>query len=193
MGRGFTPLLPLTTFTADRMSNLLKRLRGQPEGWFADGWRSEMLASLADIVRRLRAERGPVPSSWRWGDLRPLMLEHPVGAVGALAPIFNRGPFPWGGDGGTVSQAGTPVLNPLANPNPIASVRAVIDVGEWENSRFVLPGGQSGNPFSPHYDDLLPLWLQGEGVAIAWSSEAVAAARKHTLKLMPLRHRSSLD
>ena len=23
---------------------------------------------------------------------------------------------------------------------------------------FVLPGGQSGNPLSPHYDDLFPLW-----------------------------------
>jgi penicillin amidase len=118
------------------------------------------------------------------------MLEHPVGAVRALAPIFNRGPFPWGGDGGTVSQAGTTVLNAFANPNAIASVRVVIDVGEWENSRFVLPGGQSGNPFSTHYDDLLPLWLRGDGVPIAWSPDAVAAATRHTLKLEPLTRRA---
>jgi penicillin amidase len=77
-------------------------------------------------------------------------------------------------------------LNPVANPGAIASLRFVVEVGDWENASFVLPGGQSGNPFSRHYDDLLPLWRRGEGVPIAWSPEAVAAATVTTLRLQPI-------
>jgi penicillin amidase len=64
-------------------------------------------------------------------------------------------------------------------------MRSVIDVGAWDNCRFVLPAGQSGNPLSPHYGDLLPLWQRGEGVPIAWSPEAVARATRDTLRLVP--------
>ena len=186
MGKGFTALLPLTTFAAGRSSGILRRIREQPAGWFDRGWSAELNDALATVIRRLRDDHGDDPSRWRWGDLRPLTLEHPVGAVKALAPIFNRGPFPYGGDGSTLAQAGMTPLHPLSNPLAIASVRAVIDVGAWENSRFVLPGGQSGNPFSTHYDDLLQFWHRGEGVPIAWSADAVASATVHTLSLRPL-------
>jgi penicillin G amidase len=47
----------------------------------------------------------------------------------------------------------------------------------------VLPGGQSGNPLSQHYDDQFPLWQRGEGVPIAWTPEAVRAAAVVTLTL----------
>ena len=60
-------------------------------------------------------------------------------------------------------------------------------VGDWDNVRFVLPGGQSGNPFSPHYDDQLPLWKLGAGIPIAWSDDAIKAATVHTLRLEPSR------
>src|SRR6266704_4029305 len=43
----------------------------------------------------------------------------------------------------------------------------VVENGEWEWARFVLPGGHSGNPFSPHYDYQVPVWLAGQGVPIA--------------------------
>jgi penicillin amidase len=92
--------------------------------------------------------------------------------------------LPWGGDGNTVSQAsggGRPGV-----PQVIASLRVAIEAGDWDNARFVLPGGQSGNPFSRHYDDMLPLWLRGQGVPIPWSAEAVAAATVTTLRLEPL-------
>ena len=50
---------------------------------------------------------------------------------------------------------------------------------------FRLPGGQSGNPLSPHYDDLLPLWRRGDGVPIAWSPEMVRKSAKDILTLAP--------
>jgi penicillin amidase len=185
LGRGFADLVQASTFAAGRTSRVLRRLREQPPGWFQRGWPEEMLDALAEVVGRLRADHGPMPETWAWGKLRPLTLEHPFGAVKALAPVFNRGPFPWGGDGNTVSQAsggGRPGV-----PQVIASLRVAIEAGDWDNARFVLPGGQSGNPFSRHYDDMLPLWLRGDGVPIPWSEDAVAAATVNTLRLEPLK------
>jgi penicillin amidase len=179
LGRGFADLLPVSTFAAGRTSRVLRRLKEQPGGWF-DSWQDEMLSALSDVVRTLREQFGPMPEDWAWGKVRPLTLPHPFGRVKALAPVFNRGPFAWGGDGNTVSQAGG------SNPAVIASLRFAVEVDDWEGARFVLPGGQSGNPFSPHYDDMLPLWQRGEGVPIAWTQEAVYDAAVEALRLEPL-------
>jgi penicillin G amidase len=113
-------------------------------------------------------------------------LEHPMGRVKALAPLLNRGPFAWGGDANTISQTGGAPGRASGDPPVVASLRAVIEVGDWENARFVLPGGQSGNPFSRHYDDLVLLWKRGDGVPIAWSEESVQRAAVATLRLLPL-------
>jgi penicillin amidase len=187
LGRGFASLLPITTFAAGRGSKVIALLREQPEGWFDAGWQNEMADALTAVVTRLTSDYGSDPSGWAWGRLRTLTLRHPLGRVRRLAPLFNRGPYPWGGDGNTISQAGMTPLRHLGNPLVIASLRAVIDVGAWDASRFALPGGQSGNPFSPHYDDMLGLWQRGEGVPIAWSRQAIEAASVSCLTLSPLR------
>jgi penicillin amidase len=187
LGRGFSPLMPGTTFTGGRTSRVVRRLIEQPAGWFERDWQSEMVDALSSVVANLRERFGPHASQWEWGHVRPLTLEHPLGRVKALAPMFNRGPFPWGGDGNTISQAsGT-------SPMVVASLRTAIPVGDWDEARFVLPGGQSGNPFSPHYDDQLPLWQRGEGIPIAWSKEAVEGASVSALRLVPLKVQGSRD
>ena len=95
-------------------------------------------------------------------------------------------PYPLSGDTNTVLQSGVDLLEIDASPRFIPSLRMVVDVGEWDEARFVLPGGQSGNPLSPHYDDMLPLWRKGEGVPIAWSPDRVETATRKTLSLTPL-------
>ena len=49
----------------------------------------------------------------------------------------------------------------------------------------MLAGGQSGNPLSPHYDDLIETWQRGGGVPLHWSREAVERATVATLTLVP--------
>ena len=164
----------------------LQRIIEQPEGWFARGWPAEITDALSTVVRDLRQRFGPDPDAWAWGRARRLELQHPMGRVPEIAPLLNRGPFAWGGDGNTISQAGTSALRPLSNPTAIASLRCVIDVGDWDAARWVLPGGQSGDPLSPHYDDQVPLWLRGEGIAIAWSEDELQKCTESTMTLRPL-------
>jgi penicillin amidase len=134
---------------------------------------------------KLRQDYGGDPERWAWGGVRPLTLRHSVGEQAPLDRVFNLGPFPWGGDANTIGQAATDPIDPAADIFFIASLRIVVDVGNWEASRFVLPGGESGNPLSPHYDDQLPLWQRGEGVPIAWSPQRVEQVAESVLRLRP--------
>jgi penicillin amidase len=185
LGRGFHVLAPATLHGRRRIGQLVSLLREQPAGWLERTWPEEIADSLAAVVRRLRAQLGEDDAGWSWGRVRPVRLRHPLGAVPPFRPVFDLGPTGLGGDATTVAQAAVDVSNPTAPPTAIPSLRAVIDVGDWEASRFSLPGGQSGNPCSSHYDDLLPLWQAGSGVPIAWSADSVRAATVATLRLVP--------
>jgi penicillin amidase len=135
----------------------------------------------------LRARHGNDLQQWRWGHIRPLNLRHTLGDRAPFGPVFNRGPLPWGGDANTVAQASVDLLEPTGNPIAIASLRMVIDLGDWEACRYALPGGQYVNPVSPLYDDLLPTWTRGDGVPIAWSAVAIEASARVSLQLEPRR------
>ena len=42
------------------------------------------------------------------------------------------------------------------------STRRIIDFSDIENSQSILPAGNSGNPFSKHYDDQAKLFVDGQ-------------------------------
>jgi penicillin amidase len=185
LGQGFATFAPHTIFGLRRLAHLVRLLRAQAAGWFARPWPEELADALGETMRLLRARYGPDLSRWAWGRVRPLTMQHPLAVRKALRRVFNLGPVPWGGDQTTPAQAAVFPLEPAANPAYVATMRLVIDVGNWEASRFVLPGGQSGNPLSRHYGDQFPLWQRGEGIPIAWSAAAVEQATRHALRLVP--------
>ncbi|MFQ5554554.1 MAG: penicillin acylase family protein, partial [Acidimicrobiia bacterium] len=170
LGKGHAPaaLSPYSMFAFRRIGHLTALLRDRPDGWF-DDWNAEIAAALAAAEATLRSRFGAATSGWAWGTARPLTLRHGAGEKPPLDKVFNIGPIPWSGGFSTVSQSGAPPLDPFGNPSAIASLRAVMDVGAWDRSRFSLPGGQSGNPVSPHYADQVEAWRNGEGVPMPWS------------------------
>lgn len=181
LGGGFGPSLPRTVFGARTAGRVVAALRDG--GDHAPLIRQALHAALATLTARSGADA----SAWAWGRIRPLRLLHPLGVARPLDRVLNLGPVAVGGDTNTVAQAGVQPLDPLGNPAAIANQRSVIDLADVERSRFALAGGQSGNPLSPQYGDLFELWQRGQGVPIAWSSEAVAAATVATLTLEPSR------
>ncbi|HEX7173432.1 MAG TPA: penicillin acylase family protein [Candidatus Limnocylindria bacterium] len=181
LGGGVGPAMPRTSLGAVTLSRLVARLRAGPDA------SAEITAALGSAVRTLRESAGDDPKGWAWGAVRPLRLLHPLGVRRPLDRLLNVGPVPLGGDTNTVAQAGVLPLDPLHNPAAIPNHRTVIDLGDVERSRYVVAGGQSGNPLSPHYADLFALWRLGEGVPIPWSAAAVSAASVNVLALKPAR------
>ena len=173
-------------FADRRFAHLVRLLREQPEGWFSHGWPAEMADVLGGIVRRLRREVGPAPTYWAWGHLRRMRLEHHLfGKHRLLGPAFNIGPVPCGGDQNTISQAAARPLHPTDFTHNLANLRCVFDLANLAASRFVLAGGQSGNPCSPHFEDQFPLWQSGEAIAIPFEQAQVIREAKETLRLQP--------
>ncbi|MDO8901205.1 MAG: penicillin acylase family protein [Phenylobacterium sp.] len=140
-----------------------------------------LTAALDEVSQKL----GPDPAAWTWGDLHQARFEH------ALAPLLPAdaaerlavGPAP---------MAGT-MLSPLAASWRAsdyrvvsgASFRMVLDVGAWDNSMAINTPGQSGDPASPHYRDLFPLWANGEYVPLLYSRPAIEAATATVMTLTP--------
>ena len=112
-------------------------------------------------------------------------MRHPAGGRRPFHRAFNLGPIPYGGDANTVAQASNPPLDPTGDPLYIATLRIVMDVGEWDRARVSLAGGQSGNPLSPHYLDLFEVWRRGNSVPLPFTEDAVAAATRSTLRVEP--------
>jgi penicillin amidase len=179
IGAGFGEAVPRTTFGARTVSGVVARLSEHPAP------QPLVEAALASAVRTLRERAGLDSARWAWGRLRPLRLRHVLGVSRPLDRLLNVGPVPLGGDSNTVSQAGVRPLDPFDNPAAIPNHRTVIDLADPERSRYVIAGGQSGNPLSPHYADLFDHWRRGAGVPIAWSPDSVRAATVETLVLRP--------
>ncbi|MCM2561318.1 penicillin acylase family protein [Lutimaribacter sp. EGI FJ00015] len=139
---------------------------------------SETLAAAWDDAT---ARFGPDPAHWRWGDLHKGWFDH---AATPVTSDFDVGPFDKGGSNTTVMLAAYEASDYRVRHG--ASVRMVVDVGAWDNSRWINAPGQSGVPGSRHYDDLTQSWARGDYVPMCYSEDAVAEATVETISLRPV-------
>jgi penicillin amidase len=65
-------------------------------------------------------------------------------------------------------------------------MRMVVDVADFDASRWVNLTGASGHAFHPHYADQAPLWQRGETREWPFTLEAVQADAAETLNLRPV-------
>jgi penicillin amidase len=123
-------------------------------------WEELVLDALRGALDDLEDRLGPDPDRWRWGRLHRLEFPHLIGEANPVfAQVLNRS-LEAGGGQETVSQI-------AHDPNdPFRAVwapcwRMVADPGDPDSSRWQGFTGQSGQPGSPHYDDLQVDWLEG--------------------------------
>ena len=89
-------------------------------------------------------------------------LDHPLGAATELLSWLNYKVVPDHGSWFTVDPAAFDPSQDYWYSSGGASWREIIDLSNPDNSLCVIPGGQSGNPYSKHYDDQYWLWLRTE-------------------------------
>ena len=141
------------------------------------------LTAAQDAEIYLRNEWGD-ESDRDWGEIHGARFSHVIGNRFPFQFLFNKGPVPVDGDGTTVMRVSFNRLNRYAAWE-YPSWRQLYEVGQWDDSRVVLPSGQSGHPLSPFYFDQNDLWRQGQYRRQPFSREAVAAAARYRLLLVP--------
>ena len=67
-----------------------------------------------------------------------------------------------------------------------ASFSMVLDVGNWDASRMTNTPGQSGDPRSPFYDNLLAGWANDETFPLLFSREEILEHEAFRIVLTPL-------
>ena len=159
---------------------ILSAIEGEPEKFLP-----LIERTLAAAVSEAHDLLGPEPAQWRWGNIHRILFEHPVTSVveRESASGFTVGPFPLGGDASTPMQASMRGADGRVTSG--ASVRLIMDVGDWDKSLCINTPGQSGNPGSPHYADLAPVWAAGEYVPLLFSTVAVEQALDMLIELVP--------
>jgi penicillin amidase len=140
-----------------------------------------LLDTLAEAWKDCAARMGK-PSEWAWGRLHHGYFEHALTGVNCDGG-FDVGPLPKGGSASTPMHAGYRPSDFRVTAG--ASFRMVIDVGDWDQSVCINAPGQSGNPHSPHYSDLAPLWATGRYVPMLYSREALTGQARGKLTLVP--------
>ena len=87
--------------------------------------------------------------SLEWASYKATYVGHLLQAL----PAFSRVDLPVGGNGNIVNAM-------KKNHGP--SWRMIVELGSETKALGAYPGGQSGNPGSKHYDDILDTWAAGE-------------------------------
>jgi penicillin G amidase len=152
--------------------------------WVGDV-RPLLLPALRRTLDVLRQEVDREPEKWQWGVLHRVEFEHEMTRLPGIGRLWKPVSIPAPGDGFTINQSD---LSPHFPPDPatvIASCRLLIDVGNWDESLAALPGGQSGHPASPHYQDRIAEWREGRYFPLLFSREKILAVAQGSWKLEP--------
>jgi penicillin amidase len=123
-------------------------------------WPTALAAALHAAVRDLRATLGDDLAAWQWGALHATRPVHPLAATfPAEAARLNPPSVAVGGDGETVNAAGyVPAAGFTVALTSVA--RYAFDLGDWEQSGWVIPLGASGRPGHPHFADQVAAWAE---------------------------------
>ena len=151
------------------------------------GRNAVLLDALKAAMADLKTRQGEDRSKWAWGELHHIRFDHALSTLltPELAERLGTARFPVGGTGDTVGVAHYRTSDYRVISG--ASFRQVIDVADWDRSVTINVPGQSADPDSPFYANLLEPWSKGDYVPMAYSRGAVEAIKADSVTLKPVK------
>jgi penicillin G amidase len=140
-----------------------------------------LLSTLADAGYDMEQKEGADPALWSWGAMHTITFRHALDELPQAKALFDLGPLSRPGDGDTVDATAGADFHQMSG----ASYREIFDLSNWDNGLAINTPGQSGQPGSRHYSDLLPLWEAGQYFPLVYSKEAVEENAADVLTLVP--------
>jgi penicillin amidase len=147
--------------------------------------RSALIQARLDLTARL----GKDPKAWKWGRLHRVELRQtPLGRADSAWPVrklVNHGPldapggssavdaFAWDADSGSFDVTSAP------------SMRMIVDLSDWDSSRWVNQTGISDHPWDSHHGDQIDTWLTGGDYPWRFSGRAVQDEHEDRQALVP--------
>ncbi|GAB3978552.1 penicillin acylase family protein [Spirosoma terrae] len=136
--------------------------------------------AVADLTKRLGSDM----DDWSYGQRKNkhITITHPLSDLvdKAMQTKINLGPVARGGYAETVNATG-----PNLNQTHGATFRILVDTEDWDKTLGINSPGQSGNPDSPHYRDLFPIWADNNYFPAYFSKEKVKSVAESTIILKP--------
>jgi penicillin amidase len=147
---------------------LLKMIVEEPSSIYFDRMETPQKENAADIIReafiiasKVYEERKRT-SSVKWADCNPVSIMHPTN-IPALSEMH-------------IPSAGCPEAINAISENWGPSWRMIVELGEEPKAYGIYPGGQSGNPGSPYYDNFIKDWNQSKYYPLHYYPTAKKAA-----------------
>ncbi len=146
------------------------------------GCPAQVSAALDRALARIAAQQGADVRAWRWGAWHPAISSHkPFGKVPYLKALFDVRTES-AGDLFTVNVGqywANDAKEPFANRHA-ASMRAIYDLADPEQSVFIYQTGQSGHAFDARSRTMAKAWAAGHYWPLQTQSAPV-----HKMVLMP--------
>lgn len=142
------------------------------------------LATAFDATQELL---GQDTERWSWGQLHQIRFQHPLLALApdALQSRLRLPELPRGGSANTTNNTGFGADS--FDVRSGASFRMVVDVGNWDAARMTNAPGQSGDPRSRFYQNLLKVWATEGDLPLVFSDEKVLEHQVLRIDLIPAK------
>ena len=181
---------------SDSTSEIFRALLKDPNHILWDDINTPQKENLTDILERalsLADERivelfdTDDYDKWSWGELHT--ITYPTNLLGEagipiLTNLVNIGPVESGGSSFAINSTDWGFGEDFTIGS-YPSMRMVVDLSNFDNSRTILPSGQSGHVMSKYYDDQVENWIENNMYILNFSREQVELNQKEYMFLRP--------
>jgi penicillin amidase len=150
-----------------------------------DCWLNRSRSQLLDYIltqcyHSLQRRIGANPEHWQWDQVHRLHLRPLFFWGGNYQSAFIRGPIGTGGSHLSINTGSHSWSRPFEHRIGAVS-RMIFDLGKWNQSNWIICGGQREDPRSRHYDDQLTLWEKGDHLPMLYTPQQLHHTALHWL------------